>query len=90
MTAGKLLSPDQVADILGVSTSTLAKWRQFGEPELPFFRIAGRIRYRSSDVEAFLEDAEADDDDSDEEDDDEDDEDEGGDEDDVGDDDREE
>ncbi len=61
MTAGKLLSTDEVADILGVSTSTLAKWRQLGEPELPFFRVAGRIRYRLSDVESFVEDADNDD-----------------------------
>jgi len=57
MTAGRLLSPDEVADILRVSTSTLAKWRQVREPELAFIRIAGRIRYRLSDVEAFLENA---------------------------------
>lgn len=82
MTAGKLLSPDQVADILGVSTSTLAKWRQLGEPELPFFRVAGRIRYRLSDVESFVEGVEADDDVEEEQDgndDDEDSDDEGGD-----------
>jgi excisionase family DNA binding protein len=65
VTAARLLSPDQVADLIGVSTSTLAKWRQAGEPDLPYIRVAGRIRYRSSDVEAFIEDEDDGDDDSD-------------------------
>ena len=65
MTTGRLLSPDEVAQILGVSTTTLAKWRQVGDPDLPYIRLAGRIRYRPADVEALLED---DDDDEDEDD----------------------
>ncbi len=69
MTTDQLLTADDVAEILGVSTSTLAKWRQTGNPELRFLRVNGRIRYRESDVEQFLEDADDDDDDEDGEDD---------------------
>jgi hypothetical protein len=73
MTTQQLLSADAVAEILDMSTSTLAKWRQTGNPDLPFLRINGRIRYRETDVEQFLEDKESDDDTDDEIDDDDDD-----------------
>ena len=72
MMTERLMSPEEVADVLCVSTSTLAKWRGTGDPELPFLRIGGRIRYRSSDVDEFLESVEsAEQDDEEEEDDDE-------------------
>jgi excisionase family DNA binding protein len=51
----QLYSPDEVAEILGVSASTLARWRRTGDPDLPFLRLGGGIRYRASDIEAFLE-----------------------------------
>lgn len=60
MTSKQLLSADQVAEILDVSTSTLAKWRQDGDIDLPFLRINGRIRYQKSAVEQFIDDAESD------------------------------
>ena len=58
MSAKHLLSVDDVAEMLGVAPSTLAKWRQTGQPDLPYLRINGRIRYRASDVEDFISDAE--------------------------------
>ena len=58
MSNSDYLSAEQAADLLDVSPSTLAKWRQSGEPALPYLRIAGRIRYRAKDVEEFLESAE--------------------------------
>lgn len=66
MTTKHLLSAEDVADLLGIAPSTLAKWRQSGSPELPFVRIGGRVLYRPEDVEAFMEDAESDDDQDDE------------------------
>ena len=81
MTTDQLLSPDDVAEILGISTSTLAKWRRSKEPDLPFLRLNGRIKYRASDIDDFLESASDDDeeeddgDDTDDAEDDEDDED---------------
>jgi excisionase family DNA binding protein len=62
MTSEQLFSADQVAEILGVSPSTLARWRQTGEPDLPYLRLGGRIRYRASDLEEFLDEIEGDED----------------------------
>jgi predicted site-specific integrase-resolvase len=65
VTQKQLVSADQVADLLGVAPSTLAKWRQTGEPDLPYVRINGRVRYRLEDVYDFIDDvAEVTDDDS--------------------------
>jgi excisionase family DNA binding protein len=49
-----LLTADQVAQMLGVSTDTLATWRSTGRYALPFLRIGARIRYRKQDVTAWL------------------------------------
>jgi excisionase family DNA binding protein len=75
MTKELLYSTEAVADILGVSPSTLARWRRTGEPDLPYVRVGSRIRYRASDLAEFLEEiddedgkSDADDEDSDEED----------------------
>lgn len=76
MTTQQLLSADDVAEVLGVSTSTLAKWRQTGNPDLPFLRINGRVRYRETDLEQFLAESESEDDADDEIDDDDEEEDE--------------
>jgi excisionase family DNA binding protein len=59
-----LLTVDEVAAILRVAPSTLTEWRRTGEPDLPYVRINGRIRYRSEDVDEFLADAGSDDDDN--------------------------
>ena len=69
----QLLTVDGVAQILRVAPSTLAEWRRTGDPDLPFIRINGRIRYRPEDVDSFLADSDGDtEDDADEEDEDED------------------
>jgi excisionase family DNA binding protein len=58
-----LLTVDEVAAILRVAPSTLTEWRRTGDPDLPYVRINGRIRYRADDVEQFLAEAGSDDDD---------------------------
>lgn len=50
-----LLTDAQVAQLLDVSPKTLATWRSTGRYALPFLRIGARIRYRKSDVLAWLE-----------------------------------
>ncbi len=51
-----LLSPRRAAQLLGLSTHTLAVWRHRGDFRLPFIKISGRaIRYRRSEVMAFIE-----------------------------------
>lgn len=51
-----LLTPRQVGHRLGVSTNTLSQWRtaQGRKRSLPFIRLGNRVRYRRSDVEAFI------------------------------------
>lgn len=50
----QLLSPAEVAKAIGLSEKTLANWRCSGTAPLPFVRSGSRIRYRTSDVLAFL------------------------------------
>lgn len=49
----RLLTPDEVAEILGVPKATLYRWRYHREgPES--MRIGRHLRYRASAVEAFI------------------------------------
>lgn len=50
----KLLSPDTVADLLGVSKQTLAVWRCERRYPLPYVKVGSRVRYRPSDVQQFM------------------------------------
>lgn len=55
METGKLWSPDQVAEIFGVSKQTLAVWRCEQRYPLPYVKVGSRVRYRPADIERFLE-----------------------------------
>lgn len=55
LTPEALLTPEQAAQVLGLSVKTLATWRSTGRQALPFIRCGGRVRYRRSDVAAWLE-----------------------------------
>ncbi|MHB0955906.1 MAG: helix-turn-helix transcriptional regulator [Pirellulaceae bacterium] len=54
-------SPDQLIDaeetssILSVTTGTLAVWRSEKRYDLPYIKVGRRVRYRLSDVRAWLE-----------------------------------
>jgi excisionase family DNA binding protein len=48
-----LLSPQQVAEFLGVSVTTIYQWRYRSEGPAGF-KLGGRVRYRRSDLEAWL------------------------------------
>ena len=50
-----ILTPQQAADILGVKTSTLEKWRVTKRYNLPYLKIGKNVRYRAQDVAAFFE-----------------------------------
>ncbi len=52
--AGDLLTPDQVAAELGLSHRTLADWRRTKRAALPYVKVGGRVRYRRTDVAAFI------------------------------------
>jgi len=54
MTKQNLVLPEQAADYLSVTTRTLANWRSRGIPSLPFSKIGRCVRYRLSDLDAFI------------------------------------
>lgn len=50
-----LKSPEQAACVLNTSTQTLANWRATGRYVLPYVKVGRLVRYRLSDLEAFIE-----------------------------------
>jgi excisionase family DNA binding protein len=48
-----LLTARQVGEILGFAPGTIVDWAEAGT--IPAFRIGGRLRFRWSEVEAWLE-----------------------------------
>jgi excisionase family DNA binding protein len=56
MSIPKLLTPDQVSDLLGVTPHTLAVWRSEGRYNLPYMKTGRLVRYREGDVKRFIED----------------------------------
>jgi predicted DNA-binding transcriptional regulator AlpA len=50
----KLLNPQQVADILGISVETLNVWRATKRYPLKYVKSGRLVRYRPQDVEAFI------------------------------------
>lgn len=48
----EMITPEQLADYLGLSTKTLSNWRSLRIG--PTAQRGGRIQYRKSDVEAWL------------------------------------
>lgn len=55
LTPARLLTTDQVANALGLSSRTLAAWRSSRGNSLPYIKTGSRVRYRSQDVVAWLE-----------------------------------
>jgi len=51
----ELLTREQTAKLLGVKGQTLAVWASTGRYGLRFIRVGKSVRYRRSDVEAWLE-----------------------------------
>jgi excisionase family DNA binding protein len=49
----QLLSARELAEILGFSASTVVDWAEAGR--LPAFKVGGRLRFRESEVLAWLE-----------------------------------
>ncbi len=54
-TLPNLLTPKQVAERLGITTHTLAVWRCEGRYALPYVKSGRLVRYRESDIAAFIE-----------------------------------
>ena len=49
-----LVDIQAVADFLGVTVSRLRKWRERGAMPFPAFAVGRAVRFRLSDVEAWL------------------------------------
>jgi predicted DNA-binding transcriptional regulator AlpA len=50
---GRLITPEQLAEWLGVSTNTLAQWRVLKKGP-PYAKIVKRVRYDSADVQRWI------------------------------------
>lgn len=50
----RLLTPQEVADILGVKSNTLATWRSNGRQDLPYVKVGRVVRYEAEAVTGFL------------------------------------
>ena len=50
-----LLTRDQAAEYLGIKPQTLAVWATTHRYDLPFIKVGRSVRYRVSDLDAFLE-----------------------------------
>ncbi len=50
----ELLKTAEAAAILGIGKSTLDQDRLYGKLGLPFVRLGRSVRYRRSDIEAYL------------------------------------
>jgi excisionase family DNA binding protein len=49
-----LMTPEQVAECLGISVETLNVWRCTKRYNLPYVKAGRLVRYRRIDVEAFV------------------------------------
>lgn len=49
-----LLTPEEAALHLGVSSRTLATWRSTGRHGLPYIKVGARVRYRRQDLDTWL------------------------------------
>lgn len=50
-----ILNQRQAAQYLGTTVGTLNSWRHCSKNTLPFIRWGNRIRYRKSDLDAWIE-----------------------------------
>lgn len=50
-----LVSREEAAQYLGVTTGTLAAWACNGRYDLPYVKIGSRCMYRVHDLDAFIE-----------------------------------
>ena len=50
----ELLKPETVAELLGITPHTLAVWRCCKRYPLPYVKVGSTVRYRATDVAAFI------------------------------------
>lgn len=52
---GPLLTPAEAAVYIGVTGNTLSVWRCVGRYKIPYIKVGRLVRYRQSDLDAWLE-----------------------------------
>ena len=50
-----LTDTEGASSLLAIPPATLIKWRSTGEVRIPYVRIGRQIKYRTSDLKAFIE-----------------------------------
>jgi excisionase family DNA binding protein len=51
-----LMKPEQAAEYLQITSSTLAVWRSTNRKKLAYVKIGGQVRYRKCDLDQFIAD----------------------------------
>ncbi len=51
----EMVTPEQVSRSINVTEGTLQVWRSTGRYDLPYIKIGGKVMYRISDVNKFIE-----------------------------------
>lgn len=54
LTFDRMLTEDEAAAALGLKSQTLSAWRSLQRYDLPYVRVGRLVRYRLSDVQAFV------------------------------------
>lgn len=49
-----LATPEEAAQLIKIAESTLQKWRSTGENNIPFVKIGRSVRYKVSDLKAYV------------------------------------
>lgn len=50
----ELVDQKTAIKILKVGPNTLSKWRYYGDDRIPFVKVGGRVRYKRSDLQTYL------------------------------------
>lgn len=56
----KMLTPAEVAKLIGLDVGTLANWRCTGSENLPYVKFGNRVRYHPAELADWLESKRAD------------------------------
>ena len=51
----EMVTPKQVSRSINVTEGTLQVWRSTGRYDLPYIKIGGKVMYRISDINKFIE-----------------------------------
>ena len=49
-----LMDPSETSQLISVAQGTLAVWRSTGRYDLPYVKVGRLVRYRRTDIEAWL------------------------------------